>query len=292
MNSREEILGRLLRSFPVRYLVKAFDTKGWKQEDVIEELLETNNEANILAFVSENFDITKQSVFIYAISNNYQHKKLIKNADLECVILDQNLNNGIFTLKGFHQIKYDVKLFEDTLIETDLKFIQPFKLTIMEGYIIIAITKMEANIKTFYPTGTLVLNHSKEDIESNLINRILTFFDVNHNVRPQQADLNKGIKELWEADVIDGKELSFREASSRTKVVMDGEKLYKEKYPKRYANMMRKPLELCIFRYLGDDEDYPSHFRCEPANGRISFSLYSTNINQINNVLNGIIGNN
>jgi len=293
MNSQEEILGRLLRVFPVKHVKESFNTSEWRQSEVIEEVLANNHVDNIMQFVEDSIDYTRQNVFIYSIRNNYNHIQSIVQNNLGVTILSQNLNQGKFVLYGYHDVFYDVKLFHHNQVaDTQLNFKQPFKLTIVDGYMVISITKVDPNIKTFYTSGEVVLSTNRGDFENNLIHNILTYFDTRHRLRPSQADLNRGVKELWETDVIDAKEVSFRKTSSRAKDVMDGNQLYKYEYPQEYQDMMRNPLELCIFRYIIEDEDWPPHFTCDARVGKLSFNIFSTNINQIDNVIDGIIGNN
>lgn len=293
MNSREVVLGRVLRLFPVRNIVEYFETEEKKQDKAIIEICSSNTTRQVYQYVKDNFELTKQNVNVYSISNRYASRQLISNNDLSAIILQQEYRNGNFTLTGYHKIVNTITFFDGNQVRTeDIKLRQPFKIFIEGNYLIISVTKLESNPKTYFDNPVSIISSTGGRFDSIIIQNILDYFDTNFRLRPRQADLNRGIKHLWSNDVIDAKELSFRKTASRAKEVMDEDSLFKDRYPREYADVMRSPLELCIFRYVRGDEEWPKHFTCDPQVGKISFTLYSEDINQVKNVVDGIIANN
>jgi len=293
MNSRDEILTRLLRHFPVKNLIEHFDTNERTQELAIVEICQDKNDDEIFQFVSEYFPFTKQNVSVYSIRNKYVRRRDITEDELQSKILYQDYSNNRLTIIGYNEFSNSVTYVDGQNVDNQIVEIkQPFKLVIEGNYLIISVTKMESNPKTYFDHEVAIINSTGGKSDSEIIHNILNLFDSEFRVRPLQADLNKGVKELWNTDVIDAKELSFRKTSSRAKEVMDEDTLFKERYPQEYDEVMKAPLELCIFRYVMEDEDWPKHFTCDPRVGKISFTLYSENSSQVNNVIDGIIGNN
>ncbi|RKF36067.1 hypothetical protein BCY89_28015 [Sphingobacterium siyangense] len=292
MNNEENVLARLLKLYPVKVLSQVFDSKERLQEKIIKEVIDTYTVDSIKEFSYENFEITKQTVYVYDIRNKYVHRENINGKEIDVTILAQTISNGTFLMHGYHEVTYDIKMYKNLVEEISVVLFQPFKVKIVGNHLIISVTKLEPNPKSFFDDNVTIINASKENFDSILIDNILSYFDGKFNIRPSQCDLNKGIKALWDSDIIDAKELSFRKTSSRAKEIMDGEELFKDKYPEEYKEVMKKPLELCTFRYLEDDLEWPKHFVCDPRIGKISFNIYSENDQQTNNVLDGIIGNN
>ncbi|WP_149914266.1 hypothetical protein [Sphingobacterium cavernae] len=293
MNTITLLLSRILRLFSVNHLKDSFDSDERLQENVIKDILSNNDEKSINEFVVNNIDYTKKSVHIYSLKNKYQHKKSILSNELGIEILSQTTSQGVFSLKGYHKLKYDAVIYEQGLKKTvSIFFKQPIKIIINNAYLILELTKVEINLKTHFSDDIDLISSKKIIDDGDAIHSILTFFDSNFKIRPSKADLNKGIKYLWEKDIIDGKELAYRKSSSRTKEIMDGEELFKNKYPAEYLNLMRNPIENCIFRYLPDNADFPSHFTCDVSGGELSFTIYPKSVNQITNVINEILKNN
>jgi len=293
MNSIPLLLSRLLRLFPVNHLKDKFESEERLQDNIIGDILLKNNQQGINDFVVDNIDFTKKSVHVYSIKNKYQHKQNISSNDLGLEILSQTSANGVFSLIGYHKLKYDAIIYDQTGKKTvSIFFKQPIKIVIDKFYLIIELTKVETNLKAYF-TNDIDLVSSKRVIDdTHAIHAILTYFDSQFKIRPSKADINKGIKFLWKNDIIDGKELAYRKTSSRTKEIMDGEELFKNKYPVEYKDIMKNPIESCIFRYLLENDDFPSHFTCDVSSGVLSFTIYPKAVNQISNVINEIIKNN
>jgi len=293
MNSTQLLLSRLLRLFPVNHLKEVFDSEEKLQDNIITDILSKSKEQGINDFVIENIDFTKKSVHIYHIKNKYQHRKNITSQDLGLEILSQITSKGMFTLIGFHKLKYDATIYDETGKRTiSVFFKQPVKIVIDNHYLIIEITKVETNLRGYFHKDIDLISSKRVIDDSDAIHQILTYFDCKFSIRPSKADLNKGIKFLWEYDFIDGKELAYRKASSRTREIMDGEELFKNKYPEEYKEIMKNPIESCIFRSLKESADFPSHFTCDASNGLFSFTIYPKSINQISNVISEVIKNN
>ncbi|WP_294346230.1 hypothetical protein [Sphingobacterium sp.] len=293
MNTKKDIYNRLLRLFPAKHTAKTFDTKAKRQDKVIEEILGSNTDQEILDYALNNFEITKQNVYVYS-TRKYTAHKLIDANDLGLEISYQNYASGKLELYGYQMVVFEAKTYNDIEGKKDIqvKLKQPFKVVIEGGYLIISLTKIEVNLKTYFDEHTSVFDPKKITDDSGAINAILTYFDNKNKIRPQQSDLNKGVKHIWDKDVIDCREMSCRRTSSRRKETMDGDELFKNKYPEDYKEIMMSPLESCIFRYIRKDEDLPEHFTCDASKGRLSFTLYPERIDQINNVLDEIIRNN
>lgn len=294
MNTPQSINNRLLRLYPVHYIKENFDSEQKLQADIVNNITDKYDSKAILEFAINNINITKQSVYIYETANTYKHKNNIVATDLGLEITLQELSNKVVTIRGFHTLNVEVRLLDinRNFSELVIAIKQPYEIIIAGNYIVIKLTKVESNLKAYLGSNLEVLKSKKLTDDYTAINTILTYFDSNHSVRPQRADLNKGVKHLWDLSIIDSREVGFRRASSKATEVMDENTLYKEAYPEEYKETMKTPLESCTFRYKLEDDNFPEHFLCDATKGTLSFTTYPKSLDQIKNVIDEIIRNN
>lgn len=294
MNSLQSINNRLLRLFPVNFIKETFNSELRVQNDIINDIIERYDHNEIYSFTNNNINITKQSVYIYQTRNRYRHRNLIEAEELELEICGQQLIDGNLQLDGYHDIVVDVRLLdkEKNYSELQIRIKQPYQVIVNGHYLTIKITKVESNLKSYLGNDVEVLKSKKLTEDGHAIHKILTYFDSQHQVVPQKADLNKGVKYLWDQDHIDSREVAYRKDASRATEIMDENSLYKEIYPEDYLELMGKPLENCTFRYLLEDQIFPEHFICDATNGTLSFNIFPKSLDQVNAVINEILRNN
>lgn len=294
MNSSQSINTRLLRLLPVSFIKEFFNSEKRTQIELINDIIERYQHNEIYNFVNDNINITKQNVYIYQTKNVYKHRSLIESEHLGLEIHKQLSELGDLQLDGYHDVYVDIKILkeEKEFDEIQIKVKQPYQVRTIGKYLIIKLTKIESNLKSHFGSDIEVLKSKKITDDGELIHKVLTYFDMYHNVRPSKADLNKGVKHLWENGNLDCREVAYRKDASRAREVMDENSLYKEIYPDDYMELMRKPLESCSFRYLLDDQEFPEHFICDATNGTFSFNIFPKNPNQINAIINEIIRGN
>lgn len=294
MNSIQSINNRLLRLFPVNFIKETFDSELRVQNDIINDIIERHDHNEIYSFANNNIHITKQSVYIYYNRNVYRHRNLIEAEELDLEICSQQLVDGSFQLDGYNDIAVDVRLLTEDkeYRELQIRIKQPYQVIITGHYLVIKLTKVESNLRSYLGNDVEVLKSKKLTEDGDAIHKILTYFDNQHHIVPQKADLNKGVKHLWDQDHIDSREVAYRKDASRATEIMDENSLYKEIYPEDYLELMGKPLENCTFRYLLEDQAFPEHFICDATNGTLSFNIFPKNLDQVNAVINEIIRNN
>jgi hypothetical protein len=88
------------------------------------------------------------------------------------------------------------------------------------------------------------------------------------------ADLNKGVKKLWEDSYLESTRSNFKKQFSTSSETMDEEKGIKEHYPELYAIMQKAPLYTTIFE-VKDDNSTVESFSADPSHGIIGFTSYS-----------------
>src|SRR5690606_25970330 len=126
--------------------------------------------------------------------------------ELNLEICSQQLEEGSFQLDGYNDIVVDVKLLiEGKYRELQIRIKQPYQVIIIRHYLIIKLIKVESNLRSYLGHDVEVLKSKKVTEDGDAIHKILTYFDSKHSIRPQKADLNKGVKYLWDQDHIDSR---------------------------------------------------------------------------------------
>lgn len=102
-------------------------------------------------------------------------------------------------------------------------------------------------------------------------------------------DLNKGVKAMWDVDVIDAPSLAYKAQFSHEQSRMDGTSTYKAKYPDRYKEVVKDPLRKTQFRVIKDDLNYPPNFIVDPSQGFISFYKFPPNDSAIQDFMTALL---
>lgn len=284
MNSQKEISDRLLKLFPVKSLKEHFMVNE-VGETLYREILNTKIKSVIEDFAYSNLDLTKQHIYIYDIPNNRNNiildgfpYEIEKNRDT-----DEGKNLIISPFVDFKTV------LTNPFEELTIRFKQPIKIVITRTHLIFYVTILEKNISTYFENNRKVLNVEKYNDEHFVIKNILEFFAL---YRPNTCDVNKGIKELWNQDVVDCKYAQWKKSKSTTTETMDENYTLKSQYPEVYQGIVSAPIRKTVFKYLPDDDEMPEHFTVDPGIGQISIPLFPKTINQNQNVVKKILSNN
>ena len=87
------------------------------------------------------------------------------------------------------------------------------------------------------------------------------------------ADLNKGIKKLWDDGFLESTRSNFKKPFSTSSETMDEEKGIKEHYPEVYAIMQESPLYTTLFQ-VTDEKSKVETFSADPSHGIVGFTSY------------------
>ena len=283
----EDLLGRLLSLFPVKLLREEFEVSGSSQNQLIQEVLENNTPETITNFAFDSFDLTKQHVHISCFLRDFDLTFLNENEFPYTIHKQIRADDGII-IYCLPIVNYAVRL-DDPYSKEILQFVQPLKITIENKKLILQFTILEKDIKALYPVERFI--NSKRDIDESFIkSQIIDYFSSQYLL--VNCDLNKGIKHLWNTDVIDSRFVKFKKDKSTTTEAMDEDETYKKNYPVEFADMMKRPLSRTILTYMGDDDELCENFVVDPSKGEINFSKFPKSETQVQNVLTKILTNN
>jgi hypothetical protein len=280
MNTRRQISDRLIKLFPVKVAKELFNT------DVAKIIIEHTDEV-INDRCYSNLYYTKQHIYIYHLDKNFDKKTFDTNG-FPVEILKTDERDGITTYICRKLVTFNVTTI-NPYNQVKIKFYQPLIITLNKRHLIIHTTILEKSISSYFE-NVKVVEATREVNEEELIGEIRAFFEQFY--RANYCDINKGIKEIWENDLIDSKQVKFKKNKSTSTEVMDEDFTVKEHYPDVYKQLVKSPLNKTVFKYLKDDGLFIDHFTADPSLGRLSFPLFPKTPNQINNVIQTILAHN
>jgi len=286
MNSKRDLLKRLLNLFPTKLLKEHFKEKG-NSEDVIEAITGNNRSNFIVDFVFNNYNSTRQNIYLFDLDKNF-NRNVIDNT-FPLAIEKEILLNQEYTLLCLPQTEFSVYLSNPTAKE-DLFFLQPVHIIIHKKSLVLIFTKLEKNVHTYFPEIREAKKASVKNDEEETLKKILTFFGMHYSVTP--TNFNKGIKQLWHKDEIDCYKIQWRNPHSTSSETMDGTLTFKQKYPTEYLKIVQTQLSKSVWKYLLTDDYLCEGFTADPSNGEISITKFPKLPNQVKNVITKILTNN
>jgi hypothetical protein len=256
--SSVEDRARLLELFPAADLRAVFQAKGTKAE-ICFGAATKNDEENtkkIASFVDNYFGCCKQHVYVFSHDEPVALPDGI--ADGEKVL--QAGNRALY----LSRVKYAVML-RNPPEETTLEFMWPVRIELSDKYLIVRFIVLEKNASSYFDRPTYVAGKSLT--EKTVLAGIQT-------AALPSADLNKGVKKLWEENYLESTRSDFKKPFSTSSERMDEEKGIKEHYPELYAIMQEAPLYTTLFE-VNDEHNTVETFSADPSHGIIGFTSYS-----------------
>lgn len=288
MNTNGDLLNRLLRLFPVRFIKAYFNAEGSIQDEIIPNIIQHNTQVVIRNFSVNNFNNTKQHVYFFSIDRNFNRNNFDPD-DFPLEILDETVSQNSYQFKCLPVVDFNTVV-TNPFEEATIRYFQPTIITIRRRQVIIQCTILEKNLNYLFGADRKVVDVTKTNDEEHNINSIKDYFSQDYGVIP--TDLNNGIKHLWDTDVIDSKYAKWKKARSSATEAMDEGYTLKTQYPDVYENLMNSPLNKTIFKYLRNDDLFCSHFTADATKGQLSIPLFPDTEHQINNIINEILSNN
>ena len=285
MNSRDEVMSRVLKLFPTRLIKESFEKEGPLTEEILKEIVRNVQDADIFEFTRNNLGFTRQHVYILT-------HDIEKLDELPEHLLTENTirstENDIIEYCDLYDVIYKVYLQEPYEV-VSLEFKWPTQIVISNSLIAIHFTILEKNIQSYFGERK-VLTARKSVEEKDIIALIVTQLSKYGIIEPY--DLNKGIKELWKQDIIDALEVQYLKSKSTSKETMHEEYTFKQQYPEEYEKAIQAPLIKCSFKFISNKDEYCDHITIDPSSGKITFPTFSKEKEHIQNVIRKILESN
>lgn len=281
INTKRQLLSRLVGLFPVKVMKDHFKID-------VKEVAATLPENDVKGYCFANLAHTKQHVYIYDLNKKF-NPNTFNQVDFPLDIVNSSSDAVSHTYLCNKLVSFNVIL-KNPYSESTIKFYQPITVKLTNKHLIIQATILEKSISSYYP-GQTVIDSKREVSEQDAIDEIRAFFeDANYVVT--YCDLNKGIKSMWDTDLIDSRAVRYKKNKSTSTESMDEGHTVKKVYPDVYEELMKHPLNKTLFFYLKEDEVLVDHFTADPSWGTLSIALFPKNPNQISNVIEKILSSN
>jgi hypothetical protein len=285
-NSNTDLLKRLLHLLPIQVVKDKYKMKG-NAVDIINTVVGNIGAPALKKFVFENMAYTRQNVHIYSLGSFPPKSKLLNGFPLTIEIDQSNTSAHIFFCLPV--VTFSVYLNNPVVVD-DLKFYQPLIVKIEGKTMTITHTKLEADIKHHFHPNRDAKKNSESNSEEATRTEILDHIELITSIVP--SDINKGVKHLWEKDELDCHKISYLNAHSTDSAVMNGALTFKQKYPKEYKELIKKPINSAIWKYLKNDDYLCQIFTADLSKGTISITRFPNTSDQVSNVISKILAHN
>ena len=276
---------RLLNLFSKASIMSHWPQHKANKEEMVKHIARNETEQDIKKFVFSELTRCKQHV--YAFSHDVDLSNLPDSVLVGHQHLQKEESSSRVAFKFILEPEYVVHL-TGPYEKVQVPYKWPIMIEFFEGVCCLRFVKLVKNMKAEFGDRYLKLDGMTID-ESDLIAALGIAFDNLGGV--QVLDLNKGVKELVEEDIIDGKRVRVkRKMSTRTENV-DGNYTFKKDLPEEeYKEFKGSPLLNSRFEVISGDHDLEV-FSTNPTEGFINFPRYSDE-GDTNEILREIIGRN
>ncbi len=258
------------------------DIAGSKEELCF--ALATNDaaQADIVDFAREMLGSCRQHVFIYSHALDLNHLPPIPVADAERVAEQQT--DGTRQILYLVRFAYNVVL-RDPLEEAELRFLWPIRLDFTEYHVAIRFVTLEKNIATYFDGRSYYISRRSAD-EKSILN------EIENTIQITPTDLHKGVKVLWDTDVIDSPRAKFKKPYSTADEAMDEDRFIKEHDPELYDLVKDLPLFNTLFHVLPNNGINVDVFSVNPSKGVINFPRYTERVGDTDELVAAILRHN
>jgi hypothetical protein len=291
MNGKTELLKRLLKLYPVKSLKDNFTLENKKQDEIIDEIVESNTEKAISKFAVQNFNLSKQHIYVFThgMGNGF---KTLQSSFIANVPIETTKTATETTFYYFLKLPFTV-IITNPIETKDLYFHWPCKVTIDKTHLYIQFIIIEKNVNSYFDKNRKVIDSERKLDENNFVDHVIKSLNLAQSAKIHICDLNKGVKKLWDTDVIDSKYVKFKKSKSTSTEAMDESYTVKKQYPDVYEGLINAPLGKTIFKFINDvNQEFCDHFTIEPNDGKISIPIFPDELKHVDNVVKQIIQHN
>ena len=287
MNEASAVLIRLLNIYPVEAIKKHWSSdKTTLKTDLIAQVVARHSAEDVHLFVKRYSGLTKQNVYVYEMERRPSPLPSFL-ADADNLSTPQEKDAG----KYFFLANLKYKVFvrpADTEMEVIFKW--PVRIMLTGKRLILHCTTMEKNVRTYFPTDHTVYTQGRSMEEEDIVKAVRESFPA--VAKLEACDLNKGVKHLWDANVIDSPAAKYKADISTITESMDGMRLIKRDRPLTYQAAMAAPLFKTPFFLLAPEGQNVEHFSVNPSAGEFNFTTFSPSEAHVDYVLGEILKHN
>jgi hypothetical protein len=273
----------LLELFPVSKIKDHWPKKGHKV-DVVKDIVASEKKSAIIGFVNEQFSCCKQHVYVFSHDDDIKKLPTAGTGSGERVVDDVGKNEGSALFLYWAHFS---AVLTDPYEGAKLKFLWPFRFEYTKNTAVVRLIVLEKNLSAHFGDREYV-GAKKETDEAVLIKAMLGTLES----PVAQSDLHKGIKKLWKDFSIDCVRVTYQDPDATESTKMNEEAGIREKKPDLYEKLLKVPLLDAKFKIKAKELSGASSFYTTPSDGFISFTRYTENATDTNNVVREILKHN
>lgn len=153
---------------------------------------------------------------------------------------------------------------------------------VAEGSVLqVKFTIMEKDLGSYFDGGPVSVRSRSLD-ERTILQSVKD--TLSPQWEPSAMDINRGMKALWDQDIVDSPEAQWKNAKSTTVETMDEHYMIKRDRPDVYKVIIKSPLQKSQF-YVRNDATLISRFVVDAGSGIVRFPKFSLRAEGTTNVL-------
>jgi|HubBroStandDraft_6_1064221.scaffolds.fasta_scaffold12717_8 hypothetical protein len=270
----------LLDLFPAKALREHWtDVKG-KKEHICAQLASREKPSALVEFVHKYFSRCKLHVHVY--SHNGEVKK-VPSAGIGGERVKETGDKSSGSALYMYWAEFEGVLTEP-YEKKKLKFLWPVRLDFDNASVRVTAVVMEKNLASYFEGRELIGPKKLTDEDA-----VLTALVGGLKIPLPPTDLHKGVKKLWQDDLVDCVRVRYKNPYSTDTTTMDEAHGIREKNPALYEALLKTPLINAQFRVKSKLFSDISIFSTDPTNGYIAFPRYTNDEGDTDNVVREIL---
>jgi hypothetical protein len=267
---------RLLDSFPVSTLKNGWPSVKGTKEEICFAAADEHDLPKIVKFMETNFGRCKLHVYVFRIPES--------GADPFASIPDAQVLGGDEDRGTLAMTTAVFSIFlKDPLEEITVEFLWPIRLRKMDNFLVLSFIVLERNPCVYFDRDCY---KSARSIDERGIVKNL------ESLGYQRADLQKGVKTLWQENFMDSFQAKFKKPKSVATEEMDEELGIKENNPELYAQLQVSTLFTTLFQVSAESKCSVEVFQVDPSVGYIAFPRYTEGAGDSDGLVYKILENN
>ena len=276
LNSDRNLYYRLLELLPVQVL-KSFISDDKTKYEIIDDILNSQSFTSIENLFSTNIESCKQHIYLFdsvhtSTINFNNAPELFDNVFSTHIIKSGHDFRFIYFLKTSQNF---ISYTNQTI--TSIDFLWPIVIEQINNILIIKFVILERATNLINDIN-FEFRHKmvkEQDIVKQIASSINLLFGRRLNITP--LDLNKGLKRIWELNIIDSPSIKAKSEKSTSIENMDLGYYVKKDCPDIYNSMITKPILKTSFHFIKFHNIFIKRFTINPTFGEVNFNTYSRN---------------
>jgi hypothetical protein len=263
------------------------EVKGHKDEKCT-EIAGKRDISRISKFIHNEFSTCKQHMYTFETDVSVGELIAYNFPDLELIAEGEGVDGWALTYIA--NIPVTAFLDLDPPQKLSLEYLLPVKFEFYKNYILIRFIKFARSVKFQNIPADKIFIH-KNDHEKNLLSGLKKELQDNSK-KFSSVDIHRGVKRLWDTDVLDSIDIHYKTDHSKDSKTMDDKRGIKQYNVDRYNEIKNYQFLNGLFITIVEKPNISAEFGVNWAKGFITFNKFSKIKEELDNVVRNILKNN